>query len=189
MSFSLLNLLYCSACLHAWQARLTTSPAMVLNGAIGAKIHVPFSVAIRSSFGYYFAYFCIVSRAILAMFWLGIQGANGAICITVMSRYFLSNFTLYPDFLETSMAYICLSIALLFWTCQIAPWSSALYRPCWLQDSLQSTLSGLHTIGFPTICLHLRASRHRGCVAIFSSGSSNSLCYSSHQRGFVICSW
>ncbi|CAD6448259.1 cc93cd0c-e188-46c6-8af0-6f289de46d4f [Sclerotinia trifoliorum] len=57
---------------------------MVLNGAIGAKLHIPFSVAIRASFGYYFAYFCIISRSILAMFWLGIQGANGAECITVM---------------------------------------------------------------------------------------------------------
>ncbi len=57
---------------------------MVLNGAIGAKFHIPFSVIVRSSFGYYFAYFCIVSRSILAMFWLGIQGANGAQCITLM---------------------------------------------------------------------------------------------------------
>ena len=57
---------------------------MVLNGAIGAKLHIPFSVAIRASFGYYLAYFCIVSRSILAMFWLGIQGANGAQCITIM---------------------------------------------------------------------------------------------------------
>jgi NCS1 family nucleobase:cation symporter-1 len=57
---------------------------MVLNGAIGAKLHIPFSVIIRSSFGYYFAYFAICSRAILAMFWLGIQGANGAQCITIM---------------------------------------------------------------------------------------------------------
>lgn len=50
---------------------------MVLNGAIGAKLHVPFSVITTGSFGYYFRYFCIVSRAILAMFWFGIQGANG----------------------------------------------------------------------------------------------------------------
>ena len=57
---------------------------MVLNGAIGAKLHIPFSVAIRASFGYYFAYFAIVSRAVLAMFWLGIQGASGAQCITIM---------------------------------------------------------------------------------------------------------
>lgn len=57
---------------------------MVLNGAIGAKLHIPFSVAIRASFGYHFAYFAIVSRAVLAMFWLGIQGASGAQCITIM---------------------------------------------------------------------------------------------------------
>ncbi|KAH8816570.1 permease for cytosine/purines, uracil, thiamine, allantoin-domain-containing protein [Xylogone sp. PMI_703] len=57
---------------------------MVLNGAIGAKLHIPFSVAIRASFGYYFAYFCIGSRAVLAMFWLGIQGANGAQAMGIM---------------------------------------------------------------------------------------------------------
>ncbi|EME80753.1 uncharacterized protein MYCFIDRAFT_87514 [Pseudocercospora fijiensis CIRAD86] len=57
---------------------------MVLNGAIGAALHVPFSVIIRSGFGYYFAYFAIVSRSILAMFWLGVQNANGAQCVTLM---------------------------------------------------------------------------------------------------------
>lgn len=57
---------------------------MVLNGAIGAKLHIPFSVIVRSSFGYYFGYFCIFSRCVLACFWLGIQSANGAQCITIM---------------------------------------------------------------------------------------------------------
>src|SRR3569833_851144 len=53
---------------------------MVRNGAIGAKLHVPFSVVTTASFGYYLRYFCIISRAILAMFWLGIQvrGGRGA---------------------------------------------------------------------------------------------------------------
>ena len=64
---------------------------MVLNGAIGAKLHIPFSVVVRSGFGYYFGYFCIISRAILAMFWLGIQGANGAQCITIMLAASMSN--------------------------------------------------------------------------------------------------
>lgn len=45
---------------------------------------IPFSVIVRSSFGYYLGYFCIVSRSILAMFWLGIQSANGAYCVTIM---------------------------------------------------------------------------------------------------------
>jgi len=51
---------------------------------VSILVHIPFSVAIRSSFGYYFAYFAIVSRSILAMFWLGIQGASGAQCMTIM---------------------------------------------------------------------------------------------------------
>lgn len=42
---------------------------ITLNGTIGAQLHVPFPVVNRSSFGFYFAYFSIISRAILAMFW------------------------------------------------------------------------------------------------------------------------
>lgn len=57
---------------------------MVLNGAIGAKLHIPFSVAVRSGFGYYFGYFCVASRCILAMFWLGVVSTNGSMAVTVM---------------------------------------------------------------------------------------------------------
>lgn len=67
---------------------------MVLNGAIGAHLHLPFSVVVRSSFGYYFGYFCIVSRAILAMFWLGIQSANGAQAMGLMIG------AIWPSFFE-----------------------------------------------------------------------------------------
>lgn len=57
---------------------------MVLNGAAGAELHIPFAVLVRSSFGYYFGYFCIVSRCILAMFWLGSVTTNGSTAVTVM---------------------------------------------------------------------------------------------------------
>jgi nucleobase:cation symporter-1, NCS1 family len=78
---------------------------MVLNGAIGAKLHVPFSVVTTSSFGYYLRYFCIVSRCILAMFWLGIQGANGAKCITVMLNAISANrYNNIPNHLPESAA-------------------------------------------------------------------------------------
>jgi nucleobase:cation symporter-1, NCS1 family len=75
---------------------------MVLNGAIGAKLHIPFSVAIRSSFGYYLAYFCIVSRSILAMFWLGIQSANGAQCIQIMITAIWPSFANIKNHIPTS---------------------------------------------------------------------------------------
>lgn len=68
---------------------------MVLNGAIGAHLHVPFSVIIRSGFGYYFGYFCIFSRCVLALFWLGIQSANGAIAMQVMIEAIWPSFASY----------------------------------------------------------------------------------------------
>ncbi|KAF2663522.1 hypothetical protein BT63DRAFT_352640, partial [Microthyrium microscopicum] len=73
---------------------------VVLNGAIGAGLHVPFSIVVRSSFGYYFGYFCIISRSILAMFWLGIQGANGAQCITLMLAAIWPSYNRIPNHID-----------------------------------------------------------------------------------------
>jgi len=36
--------------------------AMVANGTVGARLHVPFPVLNRSSFGFWFSYFTVVSR-------------------------------------------------------------------------------------------------------------------------------
>lgn len=57
----------------------------VLNGAIGSDLHIPFPIASRASFGYWFSYFAVVSRGILAMFWFGVQTANGGTCVTAVS--------------------------------------------------------------------------------------------------------
>jgi NCS1 family nucleobase:cation symporter-1 len=46
---------------------------MVLNGTMGARLHVSFPVLNRSSFGFWLSYFSVISRAILAMFWFGVQ--------------------------------------------------------------------------------------------------------------------
>ena len=56
----------------------------VLNGAIGSNLHIPFPIASRASFGYWFSYFAIVSRGVLAMFWFGVQTANGGTCVTAV---------------------------------------------------------------------------------------------------------
>ncbi|KAI1652546.1 permease for cytosine/purines, uracil, thiamine, allantoin-domain-containing protein [Daldinia decipiens] len=94
---------------------------LVLNGAIGAKLHVPFSVIATSSFGYYLRYFCIVSRAILAMFWLGIQGANGAQCITIMLRAWAPSYNDIPNQLSQSAAITTQGMLsyFLFWIIQL----------------------------------------------------------------------
>ncbi|OTA94937.1 hypothetical protein M434DRAFT_394158 [Hypoxylon sp. CO27-5] len=94
---------------------------LVLNGAIGAKLHVPFSVIATSSFGYYLRYFCIVSRAILAMFWLGIQGANGAQCITIMLRAWAPSYNDIPNQLHESAGITTQGMIsyFLFWIIQL----------------------------------------------------------------------
>ncbi|KAG8895206.1 hypothetical protein FRB99_000708, partial [Tulasnella sp. 403] len=63
---------------------------ITLNGTIGAQLHVPFPVLNRSSFGFYFAYFSIISRVILAMFWYACPIApetyTGAECVYQMLK-------------------------------------------------------------------------------------------------------
>ena len=58
---------------------------MVLNGTIGARLHIPFPVLNRSSFGFWFSYFSVVSRVVLAMFWFGIQTYTGSQCVYQVS--------------------------------------------------------------------------------------------------------
>ena len=50
---------------------------IVLNGTIGARLHIAFPVLNRSSFGFWLSYFSVVSRVILSMFWFGIQTFTG----------------------------------------------------------------------------------------------------------------
>lgn len=59
---------------------------MVLNGTIGARLHIPFPVLNRSSFGYWFSYFSVVSRVVLAMFWFSIQTYTGSECVYQMLK-------------------------------------------------------------------------------------------------------
>lgn len=46
---------------------------MVLNGTIGARLHIAFPVLNRSSFGFWLSYFSVISRVVLSMFWFGVQ--------------------------------------------------------------------------------------------------------------------
>src|SRR3569833_2443977 len=65
---------------------LVCTVPLVLNGIIGARLHVPFPVAARASFGWYFARFAIVVRAISALFWHAIQTYTGSTAMTQIIR-------------------------------------------------------------------------------------------------------
>ncbi|KAJ7016958.1 cytosine-purine permease [Mycena alexandri] len=59
---------------------------IVLNGTMGARLHVAFPVIARTSFGFSFSYFCVVCRIILSIFWFGIQSFVGAECTYQMLK-------------------------------------------------------------------------------------------------------
>ncbi|XXG97609.1 2-oxoglutarate dehydrogenase E1 component [Hypoxylon texense] len=69
----------------------------VLNGAIGADLHIPFPIAARASYGYWFSYFCVVLRGILALFWFGVQGANGGTCVTAILTAIWPSYARLPN--------------------------------------------------------------------------------------------
>jgi len=60
--------------------------AMVLNGTIGARLHIAFPVINRSSFGFWLSYFSVVSRVVLSMFWFGVQTFTGSECVYQMLK-------------------------------------------------------------------------------------------------------
>ncbi|EJU01806.1 cytosine-purine permease [Dacryopinax primogenitus] len=76
--------------------------AITANGTIGARLHIPFPVLNRSSFGFWFSYFSVVSRVVLAMFWFAIQTYTGSECVYQMLRSLFPSFLHMPNHLPPS---------------------------------------------------------------------------------------
>lgn len=79
-----------------------TAVPLVLNGAIGAHLHVPFPVAVRASFGFYFARFAVVVRMTTALFWHAIQTYTGSTAMTQIIRAIWPSYLDIPNHLPKS---------------------------------------------------------------------------------------
>ncbi|KAI0703260.1 NCS1 nucleoside transporter family [Earliella scabrosa] len=94
----------------SWRQALTATvvgyiiiaAAMVLNGTIGARLHINFPVIARSSFGFWFSYFSVISRVVLSMFWLSIQSYIGSQCIYQMLKAIWPSIARMPNHLPGS---------------------------------------------------------------------------------------
>ncbi|KAF2998663.1 hypothetical protein E8E13_008095 [Curvularia kusanoi] len=73
---------------------LVVTIPLTMNGAMGAKLHVPFPIGSRASFGFYFSRFAVVIRMITALFWHAIQTYSGSTAMTQMIR------AIWPSYLE-----------------------------------------------------------------------------------------
>ena len=78
------------------------SVIMVLNGTVGARLHVSFPVLNRSSFGFWFSYFSVISRMVLSMFWLSVQAYTGSQCVYQMLKAIWPSIARMPNHLSPS---------------------------------------------------------------------------------------
>ncbi|KAJ8090307.1 hypothetical protein PM082_018903 [Marasmius tenuissimus] len=93
---------------------------LVLNGAVGARLHIAFPVLNRSSFGFWFSYFSVVSRIVLAMFWFGVQTYTGSECVYQMLKAIWPSIARIPNHLPeganiTTVGMMCY---LIYWLIQ-----------------------------------------------------------------------
>ncbi|KAF2731237.1 hypothetical protein EJ04DRAFT_514740 [Polyplosphaeria fusca] len=70
---------------------------ITINGRMGAILHTPFPVLSRMPFGYYFSYFVVLSRCVLAIVWLGVQTTTGGQCMTVLLTAIWPSFKNIPN--------------------------------------------------------------------------------------------
>ncbi|KAH7909872.1 permease for cytosine/purines, uracil, thiamine, allantoin-domain-containing protein [Hygrophoropsis aurantiaca] len=94
---------------------------MLLTGTIGARLRVPFSVLNRSSFGFWFSYFPVVTRGIIAITWFSIQTYNGSECVYQMLKAIWPSIANMPNHLPassntTTVGMMCF---LLYWILQL----------------------------------------------------------------------
>jgi NCS1 family nucleobase:cation symporter-1 len=71
--------------------------AVTLNGTVGSRHHVPFSIASRASMGFYFSYFAVVSRLVLGLLYFGINTYIGASCMLIMLESIWPSLRQYPN--------------------------------------------------------------------------------------------
>ncbi|KAK8038316.1 cytosine-purine permease [Apiospora phragmitis] len=57
---------------------------LTLNGVVGSRFHIPFTIQSRASFGMFFSFVIVLIRMVVAAFWYGINTYTGAQCVNVI---------------------------------------------------------------------------------------------------------
>ncbi|KAK7204983.1 permease for cytosine/purines, uracil, thiamine, allantoin-domain-containing protein [Myxozyma melibiosi] len=77
-------------------AECLIAAVITVNGYLGAKYHISFTVLSRAAFGYYFSLLMIAMRMIVGTFWYGISAYSGAECVRSML------YAIWPSFRNVS---------------------------------------------------------------------------------------
>jgi NCS1 family nucleobase:cation symporter-1 len=72
------------------------------NGIIGARLHIPYTIQSRASFGFFFSFFVVFVRLLVGFFWYGINTYNGALCVYAVLVAIWPSFASVPNHLPES---------------------------------------------------------------------------------------
>ncbi|KAK2462998.1 hypothetical protein APHAL10511_004985 [Amanita phalloides] len=97
-----LGLSWWQAWICVWLGYSFVGLFVALNARQGAVFHIPFPVAIRSSFGLFGSLWCTFNRAAMACVWYGVQTSVGGDCIKVMLRAIWPSINNIPNHLPAS---------------------------------------------------------------------------------------
>ncbi|GAA5869693.1 hypothetical protein JCM16303_000550 [Sporobolomyces ruberrimus] len=119
-SFVELGLTWWEGVIVTFFGGLMISALISANGIIGAQLHVPFAISSRAAFGYWFSRFAVVSRAVIAGFWLSVNSYQGGTGIRICLTAIWPSFANFKNHLPassgtTSSAMLCFG---LFWIFQ-----------------------------------------------------------------------
>ncbi|KAJ6561882.1 permease for cytosine/purines, uracil, thiamine, allantoin-domain-containing protein [Mycena capillaripes] len=94
---------------------------IVLNGTMGARLHIAFPASHSASFGFWFSYICVLSRVILSIFWFGIGTFQGSECIYQMLKAIWPSIARIPNNLPQSAGITTAEMAcfFIFWLVQL----------------------------------------------------------------------
>lgn len=123
---------------------------LCLNGSVGAKLHVPYAIAARSSFGYLFARVPVVIRMVTALFWHAIQTYSGATAMTQVIRAVWPAYLAIPNRLPAGAGITTQQMVshLVFWLVQFPVLLIPPHRlkPFFLFKAVYVTLAAVATV-------------------------------------------
>lgn len=100
---------------------LAPAPFPVANAHIGATVHTPFAVTSRATYGYWGSKFVVLSRMIIACFWLSINSYQGGQFVTQMIGAIWPSYFKLPNALGTASGTTTRDMLsfFLFWLAQL----------------------------------------------------------------------
>ncbi|KAK9471728.1 permease for cytosine/purines, uracil, thiamine, allantoin-domain-containing protein [Dipodascopsis tothii] len=83
-------------------AYILMAAIITINGVVGSRYHVAFTVQSRSAFGYYLSHVMVAMRMIVGVFWYGTNNYTGAECVRSMLYAIWPSFRNVPNHLPAS---------------------------------------------------------------------------------------